>query len=352
MRGSIKIANIFGISVNIHLTFFLLPLIFGVLAGLKGIFLILFVFSCVTIHELMHSLAAMYFGIKVKSITLYPIGGIAAIDKMPDRPRDELVISLAGPASNFVIATVLYIILKNILPYNSLYNILGRIDTWQNTLGATIWINVMLGLFNLLPAFPMDGGRVFRALLAQTMNYRKATHIAVITSNVFAAIFIILSLWKGYIMLGLIAVFLYIASNQEQTQVDIKMTLKDHRVVDILDKQLLTVSPQTSVTDMLALIFHSHQEDFPVVSENRIEGFVPRIKIMTALHSGHTTKTAAELMLKQFPQVHPQDNLIDVYKIMQGSGFKALPVVSEGSPVGLITLEDIGRIYAIMSGKM
>jgi Zn-dependent protease/CBS domain-containing protein len=347
MKSTIQIAKILGISINLHLTFFILPILASIVAGFKGVFLVLFIFLCVTLHELSHSLAALYFGIRVKNITLYPIGGIATMDTMPNRPRDELIISIAGPSSNFVIAAILYLVLQNILPPAALYNISGRITNWQEVFGATIWINVMLGLFNLLPAFPMDGGRIFRAFLAQFMDYRRATRIAVIASNIFSGFFVIISLWIGHIMLGIIAVFLFMAANQEQVQVDIRTTLKGYRVKNILGSQFLTVQLQTLVSDMLNMIFHSHQEDFPVVSNNNtLVGFVPRLKIMSAIHSGHTNKTAEDIMepLSRLPVIGPEDTLVDAYRIMQTSGFKALPVLSENHPIGLITLENIEKI--------
>src|SRR3989338_10265804 len=177
MRGSIKLFTVFGISINIHITFFLL-LLLVLPGGIKWIFIVLAIFTFVTIHELCHSLVARRFGITVREITLFPIGGVAAMTKMPDKPSQELLISIAGPAFNMLVILVFFFPLKYLLGPEILFYPLST-ATWGLTLAHLYWINLMLALFNLIPAFPMDGGRVLRALIAIKIGRRRATAIAV-----------------------------------------------------------------------------------------------------------------------------------------------------------------------------
>ena len=191
MRGSIKLFEVFGISVNIHITFLLLPVLFFFMSGWSGVVLVIIVFACVTFHELMHSIVAKRFGIEVRSITLLPIGGIASMNKIPENPKQEILISISGPMSNIFLASVLYIVLY-CAPWFSRGILWHAQDPFAsgvslvNLLVWLFWANMMLAAFNMLPAFPMDGGRILRAILALKMDYMKATRIAVNIGHVLA----------------------------------------------------------------------------------------------------------------------------------------------------------------------
>ncbi|MBV8225277.1 MAG: site-2 protease family protein [Verrucomicrobia bacterium] len=219
MRSSIKIATIFGIDVRIHVTFFLvlawIALVYYQTAGLsgaiQGVLFMLVLFGCVLLHEFGHALAAREFGIKTPDITLLPIGGVARLSRIPDKPWQELVVAIAGPLVNVVIAAALTFAIHGsteILQIDRLEN--PRIEL----LDALRSINVMLVLFNMIPAFPMDGGRVLRSLLAMVMPYTLATQIAAWIGQGLAVVFAIFGL-RGNFFLIFIAFFIFVGAQQE-----------------------------------------------------------------------------------------------------------------------------------------
>ncbi|MDP3789787.1 MAG: site-2 protease family protein [Candidatus Omnitrophota bacterium] len=350
MKGSIKLFEIFGISINIHITFLLLPVLFFFMSGLSGVLLVLIVFACVTFHELTHSLVAKKFGIAVKDITLLPIGGVASMSKMPDNPRQEFLISVAGPISNIFLAAVLFGILYCMpwMPKEVLLHPLSGEDL-RYTIASLWFINIMLAVFNMLPAFPMDGGRVLRAILALKMSYMKATRIAVGIGHIFAVFFGFWGLMTGNIVLILIALFIYIAASSEETQTNVSETLKTFRVKDVLNTQFLTLERNTPVSKVLELIFHSHQEDFPVMETDHMLGFVTRNDIIIATHQFGPDKHVGDIMRTDIPAVTPEDKLLKVQRIMEEKSVRALPVVTGSRLQGIITLEDIFRIYSLLA---
>ncbi|MFA4981250.1 MAG: site-2 protease family protein [Candidatus Omnitrophota bacterium] len=349
MRGSIKLFKIFGISINIHVTFFLLFLLV-LPSGLKWVFLVFGVFFFVTVHELCHSLVAKYFGINVSEITLLPIGGVASMAKIPEKPIQELLISLAGPASNIAILVIFFFPMKYLLGDEILFHSLSA-GTWKLAIAYLYWINLALAGFNLLPAFPMDGGRVLRALLATRMGYRKATKIAVNLGHVFALGFAYFGFVRLNIVLIVIAVFIYMAASSEEMQVDVKEALKKFRVRDILPTNFYTVKSNTTLAKVLELVFHSHQEDFPVVDDGDAVGFATRQDIMAGVHRFGMNTMVKDVMRKDFPKVKDSDALMKVQNIMQVNNVRVLPVMRDNKVIGVITLEDIGRVYSMVSQK-
>lgn len=351
MKGSIKLFEVFGISINVHITFIILPILFLAIAGLKGLFVIISVFVLVTIHELCHSLVAKKFGVIVKEITLLPIGGIASMSSIPDKPQQELEISIAGPLFNILTAALVFLPLYNILGPKILFS--PSLQTWPQAFAYLFWINLALAVFNLLPAFPMDGGRILRAFLAQRLGYLRATKIAVNFGHIFALIFGFVGLISQppHILLIIIAIFIYIAASNEEMQVELKEVLKNFRVRDILPKEFLTLSSQATISKALEIIFHSHQEDFPIIEEGVLVGFLTRQDIVTNIHKFGMNKTIREIMRKEFPTVKDTDSLIKVQKLMQENEIKAVPVLRQGIVCGVVSLEDIGRIYTMLSPK-
>ena len=350
MRGSIKLFEIFGISINIHITFLLLPILFFFTSGVNGVLLVLIIFTCVTFHELMHSLVAKKFGIEVRDITLLPIGGVASMSKIPDSPKQEFLISVAGPLSNIFLAAMLGLLFyyTQWIPRKVLFHPLSG-ESLAYTLAWLPWANIYLAAFNMLPAFPMDGGRVLRAILALKMDYMKATRIAVGIGHAFAVFFGFWGLITGNIVLILIALFIYIAASSEETQVSVTETLKSYRVKDVLNSQFLTLEKSTPVSKVLEFIFHSHQEDFPVMDADRMAGFITRNDIMIAAHQFGPDKPVGEIMRTDLPVITPEDKLLKVQAVMEKNQVRALPVTSAGQLRGIVTLEDIFRIYSLMS---
>ena len=352
MKGSIKLFKIFGISLNIHVTFLLLPLFVLIVWGFKAMVLVLIIFVCVTLHELTHSLVAKKFGIGVRNITLLPIGGVASMDKMPESPKQEFFISVAGPAFNIVLSAVLFFLFYHAswMPNMILFNPASG-DSWLHTIAFIPWVNIILAGFNLLPAFPMDGGRVLRSILATKMDYRRATRIAVNIGHIFAILFGYIGLVHGRPILLLIAVFIYMAASAEESHVNLKESLKGFRVKDVLSSQFLTLDKDTLISKVLELIFKTRQEDFPVMGENRMIGFVTRSDIIRAMHEFGPAKRISDIMRTGVPAVTPEDKLTKVQQIMEANQIKALPVMRGPVVCGVVTLEDLGRVYSIMAQK-
>lgn len=351
MRGSFKLFKLFGISIDVHVTFLLLPIIFGLFYGLKGIVLIFLVFFCVTSHELCHSVVAKRFGIRVDSITLLPIGGLAAMRSIPEKPIQEFTIAIAGPLFNLALATALLLPAYYGLGPENLFQWPPGLESWPRVLAWAFWINPILAGFNLLPAFPMDGGRVVRAFLAKRMDYKRATEVATGLGHLFAIVFGFVGIMKGHIILIVIAIFIYIAASQEELQVDIRLTLKRFYVDDILARKFSTVTPETPLSKVLELAFHTHQEDFPVLEDRKLVGFLTRAELVSAVHQYGLGKFVGEVMKRHFPTVRPKDRLTTVQKKMEEFGVKAIPVLKDAELVGIVTLEDVSRVYMMISPR-
>ena len=351
MKGSIKLFKVFGISINIHITFFLL-LALVIPGGIKWVSLVIGVFFFVTVHELCHSLMAKYFGIPVREITLLPIGGISSMARIPEKPIQEFLISIAGPLSNVVVIVVFFFPLRYLLGTEVLFHYPLSTQTWPLTVAYLYWLNLMLAGFNLLPAFPMDGGRVLRSLLATRMSYQKATKVAVNFGHAFALIFAYMGIVRLNIILLIIAVFIYTSASGEELQVDVKETLKKFRVRDILPRDFISLDRAMTLAKVLEIIFHSHQEDFPVLDGKMLAGFMTRQDIMHNMHQYGPGKQVGEVMRKVFPTLKDSDHLIKVQNVMHEKGMRALPVLKDGEVVGIVTIEDISRVYALSSQRL
>lgn len=221
IKESYKLFRLFGIDVRIHSTFILLPAYFafiytknyGPKVGLRAILLVLLIFVFVLAHEFCHSLQARRFGIRVQRITLYPIGGIASMQNIPREPKKEFLISVVGPLFNFAAGAVLYFPFVWVFGKENLFS--PCLDTWPQTLANAYWANMVLGAFNLIPAFPMDGGRIFRSILAMRLKHETATRISVFLGHFFATLFALFGIWTRQWMLLLIALFIFTSASDE-----------------------------------------------------------------------------------------------------------------------------------------
>jgi Zn-dependent protease/CBS domain-containing protein len=357
MGGSFKIGRAFGIDLKVHWTFFLL-LAFFAFAGYQGsgsltnalitTVVILALFLCVVLHELGHSLVAQRLGIEIKDITLLPIGGVARLTSLPERPMDEVKIAVAGPLVNVVLAPIFFAIgivlgASPLDPANILQggNSVGQIFAY---LGL---INVALVLFNLIPAFPMDGGRVLRGLLASRLGAVRATDISSAVGQFFAIGFFLIGLLSGNFLLALVAVFIFFGASGEAQMVRQRELMRGLLVSDVMGTRprLETVTPYHTFGQVLDSIIHGYQEDFPVVDEDgRLVGMITRNEIMAAAHSPERYSSVRDLMRTDFPTLSPEADLFtDGARILQESGLRALPVVKAGDLVGMLTMDDIGQ---------
>ncbi|MGB9601518.1 MAG: site-2 protease family protein, partial [Limisphaerales bacterium] len=269
MRWSIRIARVAGIDVKIHITFILFLLWIGFTyytlggagAAVDGVIFVLALFGCVLLHEFGHAIAARSFGIRTPDITLLPIGGVARILRIPEKPHQELIMALAGPAVNFIIAGFLVFILGRQIDIEYL----EELDKpGIELLGKLATVNIMLAIFNLIPAFPMDGGRILRSLLAMTMNYSRATQIAAWIGQGLAFVFALVGLVFNP-MLIFIALFVYLGASQEASMAHIKDIARNMLVSDAMMTHLMTLPVDATLDEAVEALLRTSQHEFPIV---------------------------------------------------------------------------------------
>ena len=354
MRWSWKIGTFAGIDVFIHATFLLLVAWVGfnywqqtgTLAGtLEGILFILFLFLCVVLHEFGHALTARRFAIKTRDITLYPIGGVARLERMPDKPIQELWVALAGPAVNIVISALL---LAWLILSGSVNPLAGNNFTGEPFLERLMVVNLSLALFNLIPAFPMDGGRVLRALLALHMEYTRATQAA---ATIGQGIAFLLGFWGLFSnpFLVFIALFVWIGAAQEASMVQMKTALGGIPVSRVTVTNYQSLAPQDRLSRAVELILSGTQTDFPVVDNGMVVGIVLRDDILSALSKNDPFVNIASLMRRDFEVADANEMLEPAFIRLQMCGCHTMPVTRGGELVGLLTTDNIGEFLMIQS---
>jgi len=351
-----------GIGLYVHATFFLLIAWIGVTywfaggsaAALSGIAFILALFACVVLHELGHALTARRYGIRTRDITLLPIGGVSRLERIPDDPRQEVWVSLAGPAVNVVIAAVLYawlLLSQTLRPLSALTMAGGPF------LERLLLVNVSLAVFNLLPAFPMDGGRVLRALLAMRMDYVRATQVSAHVGQAMALVFGLFGLFTNPFLV-FIALFVWIGAAQEASMVQMRTALSGIPVSRAMLTDFHTVAPDDTAKRVLDLILAGSQQDFPVVDGGqgdrggqgaRVAGVLLRSDVLKALAQRASDWRVRDIMRREFEVVDAADMLDAALARLQSCNCHTLPVTSRGALVGLITMENVGEFLLIQS---
>ena len=359
MKWSWKLGTVAGIGLYVHATFFLLLAWVGVtywLAGgsaaaLSGIAFILALFACVILHELGHALTARRYGIRTRDITLLPIGGVSRLERIPEDPRQEVWVSLAGPAVNVVIAAALYawLLLSHTLrPFSALSMAGGPF------LERLLLVNVSLAVFNLLPAFPMDGGRVLRALLAMRMDYVHATQVSAQVGQAMALVFGLLGLFTNPFLV-FIAFFVWIGAAQEASMVQMRTALSGIPVSRAMLTDFHTVAPDDTAKRVLELILAGSQQDFPVVDGGqggkggRLAGVLLRSDVLKALAQRASDWRVRDIMRGEFQVVDAAEMLDTALARLQSCNCHTLPVTSRGTLVGLLTMENVGEFLLIQS---
>lgn len=355
MKWQWKLGRFLGIDVYVHATFLLLIgwvgysywLEHGTIAEvINGILFILALFLCVVLHEYGHALTARKYGIKTRDITLYPIGGVARLERMPDKPIEELWVALMGPAVNVVIAGGLFALLAatgNLTPLTGL-----TIASGSFLMRLTI-VNISLVLFNLIPAFPMDGGRVLRAILAMRMDYVHATQAAASIGQGIAFIFGFIGMFSNPFLL-FIAFFVYIGASQEASMALMKNSISGIPVTRAMLTDFKTLSPRDTLAQVVGLILAGSQHDFPVVDANGVVmGILERDAFIAALSRQGQSAPVIGVMRKDIPSVDSHDMVESALTRLQESGAKTLPVMHAGQFIGLITAENITEFLMIRS---
>ncbi len=365
MNWSFRIARVRGIDIKVHVTFFLI-LLLGALqwsgstpdnpadGALFGVVLMILLFTCVTLHELGHSIAAQFFGIPVREIVLLPLGGVALISKNPEKPLHELVIALAGPAVNVVIAIVLFFVngatLRALLLDGR--GMLGDLLMRPSLEALLLWLmaaNITLVAFNMIPAFPLDGGRVLRAILAAFMGFPRATRIAATIGQIAAIGLGLLGFISGNFILMLIAVFIFFGAGQENAQAMSKTVLRTKRVGDAYNRHALSLEVGDRIGRVVDYLLTSYQPDFAVMQGSRIIGIVTREDVMRALASRADDCYVTEIMNREILRVQANQSLDEVRNVMAENGTRVVAVFDGNDYLGLVGIEDIQEAFAVLT---
>ena len=354
MKWSWKIGKLAGIDLYVHATFLLL---LGWVAMshwsagkslgtmVSGVVFILALFACVLLHELGHALAARRFGIATRDITLLPIGGLARLERMPEKPREELWVTLAGPAVNVAIAAALYIWLT----LTSGWVPLGQLAVGAGPFLERILVaNVYLVVFNLIPAFPMDGGRVLRALLATRMEYLKATQIAAGLGQGLAFVFGFIGLFTSPFLL-FIALFVWIGAAQEASAVQMKTAFAGTPIRAAMLTDFQVLKPSDTLADAVNLILQGSQQDFPVVEHSGVIGILTRADLLVALAKHRQDHAVAPIMRRDFVVAAPAEMLDVVFRRLAECECHTLPVLHDGRLLGLVTMDNLGEYLLIQA---
>ena len=353
MKWSWKLGTIAGIDLYVHGTFLLLVAWFGVTywlqggpaAALWGVLFIIVLFACVVAHEFGHALTARRFGIRTRDITLLPIGGVSRLERMPDEPRQEVLVAFAGPAVNLVIAGVLYAWLELSQTARPLASLTM---TGGPFIERLMVVNLSLALFNLLPAFPMDGGRVLRAVLAMRMDYTRATQVAAHVGQAMAFVFGFFGLFANPFLL-FIAFFVWIGAAQEASMVQMRTALGGIPVRRAMLTEFHTLAPDVPAAGVLELILSGSQQDFPVVENAQVVGVLLRSDVLKTLARRGAEWRVRDVMRREFEVVDAGDMLDTAFARLQTCACHALPVMSRGALVGLLTMDSLGEFLLVQS---
>jgi Zn-dependent protease/predicted transcriptional regulator len=354
MRWSWKIGRLAGINVYMHATFLLLILFIvfvnyangrSLATTFVGIVFVLVIFACIVLHELGHALTARKFGVQTRDIILLPIGGVARLERMPEKPREELWVAIAGPLVNVVIAAVLFAILvaTGFHPH-------WRDFRWAggNFLEKLMVVNLWLVGFNILPAFPMDGGRVLRALLATRMEYTRATQMAAHVGQGMALIFGFIGLFSDPFLL-FIALFVWMGAEAEASMALMRTSLEGIPVQQVMLTDFKTLQPDEPLSAAIDHALGGWQQDFPVVFGDRVLGVLTREDLMRVLAQGGAEARVRDAMRREFQTVDSHDMLERALAVLHSCHCRALPVQHDGRLVGMLNADNVGHFMMLQS---
>ncbi len=343
MKWSIPLGRVFGIRIGIHITFFLIVAWVawlgwdygGVLAGLWAVAMILLLFGCVILHELGHSVVALRYGVEVSHITLLPIGGVAAMRSIPEAPRQELLIAIAGPLVNVIILAVL-------IPIKGF-------PTWIDApiipqsgpelVDAVIRANMILIVFNMIPAFPMDGGRMLRAMLAMVFSYPTATAWASGLGRVLAILFVLMGLRLNPFMV-LIGIFIFLGADTEHRMVRLKDAVRQLPVARLM-RSVFVLPATATLRDCLEAYHHQGQLHFMVDGNGGMLGLLPDRSWMDALKEHGPDESVQRFVIRRYASFRPETPLDEVIQDIWMLDQHVIPVMTNGIVVGLLAKDDV-----------
>jgi stage IV sporulation protein FB len=354
MSWSINIGSIAGTAIRIHVTFLLLLVAFflvglakgSVIDGVNTVVFIVLLFACVVAHEFGHIFTARAFGVKTPDVTLLPIGGVARLERIPEKPSEEILVAIAGPLVNVAIAVVLIALTPTHLSAAHLAVMEGPKVSMIDGLAE---VNIFLAVFNMIPAFPMDGGRVLRALLAIRLGHERATEIAASIGQWAAFAFGFIGLLSGNYLLIFIAIFVYLAAASEAHMVSLRAMSRDVPVTAAMVTQFATLTGDEHIDAAVETLLQTSQTEFPVVDGNRrLIGLVGRAEIIRALRELGPTAPVSDVMVKDIPTIERSHRLEEAFRLLQEKSVPAVGVVDfAGRLIGLVTAETVGEMLMV-----
>jgi Zn-dependent protease/CBS domain-containing protein len=368
MNSSLQIGRIMGIPVKLHFSFLLIipwvayiygsvsALLFGKTYGFGAVepasirwvysfaFAIL-LFACVALHELGHSYIARRYGIVIRSITLYLFGGVSSMEEIPRNPKMEFWMAFSGPAVSGILGVAC------ILFYYQSAAAFGLDHPFPVLLWTLGIMNIILMAFNLIPAFPMDGGRVLRAWLATRMPYVRATSLAASIGKMFAALMFLFGLFGGGILMLVVAAFVYLGASEEERATAVNICLEGIKVRDIMSSEVTTVPPEMNLKDLTALIFKAKHRGYPVVEGGSVVGFVTSEDVQKVPEEDREGTTVGTVMARKIYDIRPDEEATAAMKILNERGVRRLPVMDGGVLVGILSREDLVRAMELCSKR-
>jgi Zn-dependent protease/CBS domain-containing protein len=351
-RWSWRLGRLFGIEVRVHATFLILLLWVaathvmaghGLATAASGVAFVVAVFAIIVLHELGHALTARRFGIQTRDITLLPIGGVARLERTPSKPSEELLVAIAGPAVNVGLALLFF---GSLMVMGAVEDV-GRLSLVGGPfLAKLMWTNVGLAVFNIIPAFPMDGGRVLRALLAMRMSYVRATDWAATVGQGVALVFGLVGLFVNPFLV-FIALFVWIGAQGEARLAHVHASLAGVPVSGAMVTRFAVVAPDEPVSVTVSRMLGGFQDDVPVVEGTKLVGVLGREDVLRAAVAGETDARVGAVMRTEFAVVKESDSLELALERLQASGQRSIPVVREGEVVGVLPIDNVAYVLRI-----
>lgn len=354
MKGSLDLGSVTGIKIRVHWTFLLLIpwIVFLELSRggntnsiLWSLGFVMVLFACVVLHELGHALTARRFKINTRQITLLPIGGVASLESMPEDPKEELLVAIAGPMVNIVIAIILYFL----FPIGQFFTQdLTELEQLLSSINAGNFFfylfsaNVMLVLFNLLPAFPMDGGRVLRAILSMKMNRVSATQVAAKLGQAVAFLFFFIGLFYNPLLI-LIAIFVYFGAQGENVMIQQLALLKDHKVKEAMMTDITVLHPDDTLERVIDVILSGAERDFVVSDNGEIKGVLLHSDILEAIKKKNTHIRVNQIMRQDYLTISMEEDLTEIYRKVRSKNEQFFPVLQNGQLKGAIDMTNINE---------
>lgn len=363
MKSALKIGSVLGIPIRLHITFLLILPIFAYIFAINpypygfqevepattkytlSTLTAILLFSSILLHELAHSYLAKRYGVNIESITLFLFGGVSSMEEIPRDPGQEAKMAFAGPLTSLIIGSICLLVYRNIIAPSPALS--------DNPVYLVIWIlgamNLVLGIFNLLPAFPMDGGRVLRAFYARRMSYVKATQSAAAVGKFFAILMAIFGILVGNLWFPLIALFIYVGASEEERSTQASISLENILVKDIMTKDVVSVPPSMNVEDLVHFMFEKKHMGYPVIEGGSLKGIVTFTDIQRVSTLDRPVMRVSDIMTRNVISVPSNAQASDALKLVTSKNIGRVLVIDNGSLVGVLSRTDLVRILKLRS---